>query len=41
LYWFIFQVSLTPDMFGSVEDRTETWEQAKVLGLEIARKLGE
>ena len=32
--------TVTPDKFCSVEDQTETWEQAKVLGLEIAGNLG-
>lgn len=32
---------VTSDKFSNVEDQTETWEQAKVLGKEIARKLGE
>jgi hypothetical protein len=31
---------VTPDKFSNVEDQTETWEQAKALGQEIARKLG-
>lgn len=33
--------AVTPDKFCKVEDQTETWEQAKSLGLEIARKLGD
>ena len=32
---------VTSDKFSSVEDQTETWEQAKTLGKEIGRKLGE
>jgi multimeric flavodoxin WrbA len=32
---------VTSDKFSSVEDQTETWEQAKILGKEIGRKLGE
>ena len=32
---------ITPDKFRIVEDQTETWEQAKALGKEIAQKLGE
>jgi multimeric flavodoxin WrbA len=32
--------TVTPDKFCKVEDQTETWEQAKVLGHEIAGKLG-
>ena len=28
------------DKFRIVEDQTETWEQAKTLGKEIAQKLG-
>jgi hypothetical protein len=31
---------VTPEKFSKVEDQTETWEQAKALGREIARKLG-
>jgi multimeric flavodoxin WrbA len=30
---------VTPEKFSKVEDQTETWEQAKMLGQEIARKL--
>lgn len=30
---------VTPDKFSNVEDQTETWEQAKILGQEIASKL--
>jgi multimeric flavodoxin WrbA len=33
--------TVTPEKFSKVEDQTETWEQAKVLGQEIARKLGD
>ena len=29
---------VTPEKFRKVEDQTETWEQAKKLGQEIARK---
>jgi hypothetical protein len=32
---------VTPEKFCNVEDQTETWEQAKALGQEIARKLGD
>jgi hypothetical protein len=32
---------VTPEKFSNVEDQTETWEQAKRLGQEIAQKLGE
>ena len=32
---------VTPVKFCKVEDQTETWEQAKVLGQEIANKLGD
>jgi hypothetical protein len=32
---------VTSEKFNKVEDQTETWEQAKVLGQEIANKLGE
>ena len=32
---------VTPEKFCNVEDQTETWEQAKALGREIARKLGD
>ena len=32
---------VTPEKFSNVEDQTETWERAKVLGQEIARKLGD
>lgn len=32
---------VTPDKFTNVEDQTQTWEQAKILGKEIGRKLGE
>lgn len=32
---------VTPDKFSNVEDQTETWEQAKILGQEISRKLEE
>jgi multimeric flavodoxin WrbA len=32
---------VTPEKFCKVEDQTETWEYAKNLGREIARKLGE
>lgn len=32
---------VTSDKFSNVEDQTETWEQAKILGKEIGRKLGE
>jgi multimeric flavodoxin WrbA len=32
---------VTPEKFSNVEDQTETWEQAKKLGQEIAQKLGE
>lgn len=34
-------IQVTPDKFNNVEDQTETWEQAKILGKEIGRKLGE
>lgn len=30
---------VTPEKFCNVEDQTETWDQAKLLGREIARKL--
>ena len=30
---------VTPDMFCNVEDQTETWEQAKVLGQEIRARI--
>ena len=33
--------TVTPDKFCSVEDQAETWEQAKLLGIEIASKLGD
>ena len=32
---------VTPEKFCKVEDQTETWERAKVLGQEVARKLGD
>ena len=32
---------VTPEKFSKVEDQTKTWEQAKMLGQEIARKLGD
>jgi hypothetical protein len=32
---------VTPEKFCKVEDQAETWEQAKVLGQEVARKLGD
>ena len=32
---------VTPEKFNKVEDQSETWEQAKMLGQEIARKLGD
>jgi hypothetical protein len=32
---------VTPEKFSNVEDQAETWEQAKTLGQEIARKLRE
>ena len=32
---------VTPDKFCNVEDQTETWEQAKAFGREMARRLGE
>jgi shikimate 5-dehydrogenase len=32
---------VTPEKFCNVEDQTETWEQAKALGQEIARKLSD
>lgn len=32
---------VTPDKFSSVEDQTETWEQAKTLGKEIVQRLRE
>ncbi len=32
---------VTPEKFSNVEDQTEIWEKAKVLGQEIARKLGD
>ena len=32
---------VTPEKFSNVEDQTETWEQAKMLGQEIAFKLGD
>jgi hypothetical protein len=35
------ETEVTPEKFSKVEDQTETWEQAKVLGLEMARKLGD
>jgi hypothetical protein len=31
----------TQEKFSKVEDQTETWEQAKLLGQEIARNLGD
>jgi hypothetical protein len=31
---------VTPEKFCKVEDQTKTWEQAKALGQDIARKLG-
>ena len=34
-------IEVTPDKFSNVEDQTETWDQAKKLGEEIAKKLGE
>jgi hypothetical protein len=33
--------TVTPEKFCNVEDQTETWEPAKALGQEIARKLGD
>jgi hypothetical protein len=33
--------TVTPEKFCNVEDQTETWEQAKVLGQEIACRLGD
>ena len=30
---------VTPDKFCKVEDQTETWEQAKVLGQEIGARI--
>jgi hypothetical protein len=30
---------VTPDKFCKVEDQTETWEQAKVLGQEISARI--
>ncbi len=33
--------AVTPDKFCKVEDQKEVWEEAKSLGKEIARKLGE
>lgn len=33
--------TVTPDKFCKVEDQTETWEQAKAVGQEIAATLGE
>jgi multimeric flavodoxin WrbA len=33
--------TVTPEKFCNVEDQTETWEQAKAFGQEIARKLGD
>jgi hypothetical protein len=32
---------VAPEKFSKVGDQTETWEQAKMLGQEIARKLGD
>jgi hypothetical protein len=32
---------VTPDKFSNVEDQTETWEKAKILGKEIPHKSGE
>jgi multimeric flavodoxin WrbA len=32
---------VTPEKFSKVEDQPETWEEAKMLGQEIARKLGD
>ena len=32
---------VTSDKFSNIEDQTETWEQAKILGKEIGRKLEE
>jgi len=34
-------IEVTPEKFSNVEDQTETWEQAIMLGQEIARKLGD
>ncbi len=31
---------VTPDKFCQVEDQKEVWEKAKILGQEIAQKLG-
>lgn len=31
--------TVTPEKFSHVEDQTETWERAKILGLEIAARL--
>jgi hypothetical protein len=31
--------AVTPDKFSRVEDQTETWEKARALGQEIARRL--
>jgi hypothetical protein len=33
--------TVTPEKFSNVEDQTETWKQAKMLGRELARKLGD
>jgi len=33
--------TVTPEKFCNVEDQTETWKQAKILGQEIARNLGD
>jgi len=30
---------VTPEKFSNVEDQTETWEQAKTLGQEIANRI--
>jgi multimeric flavodoxin WrbA len=34
-------IEVTPEKFSNVEDQTETWEHAIILGQEIARKLGD
>ncbi|MBI4774128.1 MAG: flavodoxin family protein [Deltaproteobacteria bacterium] len=42
LPWIFGQdTKVTPDKFSKVEDQTETWDQAKALGREMARRLGE
>ncbi len=33
--------TVTPEKFSRVEDQTETWEQAEMLGRMIAQQLGD